>query len=38
MLKKFIMDMYKPIDTPISLGTKLRKDDVGTTINSRLYK
>ena len=32
------MDKCKPTKTPISLGTKLTKNDDGPTINSTLYK
>ena len=32
------MDKCKSVDTPIEVGTKLSKDDVGTAINSTLYK
>jgi hypothetical protein len=38
VLKKFRMEKCKPADTPIALGTKLRKEDVGSTVNSTLYK
>ena len=38
ILKKFKMDRCKLVDTPIEVGTKLSKDDVGTIVNATLYK
>ena len=38
ILQSFRMDKWKPSKTPISLGTKLTKDDDGPTVNSTLYK
>ena len=38
ILKRFKMDKCKPVDTPIEVGTKLSKDDVGTIVNAALYK
>jgi hypothetical protein len=38
VLKKFKMEKCKPADTPISLGTKLSKEDLGLVVNSTLYK
>jgi hypothetical protein len=38
VLKKFKMEKCKPADTPISLGNKLSKEDLGSIINSTLYK
>ena len=38
ILQRFRMDKCKPTETPISLGTKLTKNDDGPTINSKLYK
>ena len=32
------MDKCKSVDTPIEVGTKLSKDDVGIVVNSTLYK
>jgi hypothetical protein len=38
ILKRFRMDKCKPTETPIALGTKLSKQDEGSTIDSTLYK
>jgi hypothetical protein len=38
VLKKFKMEKCKPVDTPISLGTKLSKEYLGSVISSTLYK
>jgi hypothetical protein len=38
VLKKFKMEKCKPDHTPISLGTKLSKEDLGSIISSTLYK
>lgn len=38
ILKRFRMDKCKPVETPIALGTKLSKQDEGSTIDSTLYK
>ena len=38
ILQRLKMDKCKPTETPIPLGTKLTKNDDGTTINSTLYK
>jgi hypothetical protein len=38
VLKKFKMEKCKTADTPISLGTKLRKEDLGSVISSTSYK
>ena len=38
ILKKFKMEKCKPTNTPIALGTKLRKEDLGSLVNSTLYK
>jgi hypothetical protein len=38
VLKKFKMEKCKPVDTPIALGTKLSKEDLGSVISSTLYK
>ena len=35
---EFKMDKCKLTDMPITLGTRLSKEDVGTTINSTLYQ
>ena len=32
------MDKCKRVETPISLGTKLTKNDDGPTVNSTVYK
>ena len=32
------MDKCKPVETPISLGTKLTKNDDGPAVNATLYK
>ena len=32
------MDKYKPAETPISLGTKLTKNDDEPTVNNTFYK
>jgi hypothetical protein len=38
ILKRFKMNKCKPTDTPIATGTKLSKQDEGTTIDYTLYK
>jgi hypothetical protein len=38
VLEKFKMEKCKPADTPISLGNKLSKEDLGSIISSTLYK
>ena len=38
VLKKFRMENCKPADTPIAFGTKLSKQDMGSAVNSTLYK
>jgi hypothetical protein len=38
VLKKIKMEKCKPVDTPIALGTKFRKEDLGSKISSTLYK
>jgi hypothetical protein len=38
VLKKFKMEKCKSADTPISLGTKLSKEDLGSIIICTLYK
>jgi hypothetical protein len=38
VLKKFKMETCKPNDTPIALGNKLIKEDLGSIISSTLYK
>ena len=38
ILKTFKMEKCKPVDTPIAIGTKLSKEDLGTVVNSTLYK
>lgn len=38
VLKKFKTGKCKSVDTPIEVGTKLSKYDVGTTVNSTSYK
>ena len=38
ILQRFRIDKCKPIEPPIALGTKLTKNDDGSTINSTLYK
>ena len=38
ILQRFRMDKCKPAETPISLGTKLTKNDDRPTINATLYK
>lgn len=38
ILKTFMMDKGKSIDTPIEVGTKLSKHEVGIVVNSTLYK
>lgn len=38
ILRRFRMDICKPAETPIALGTKLSKSDEGSTVDSTLYK
>ena len=38
ILQRFRMDKCKPAETPISLGTKLTKNDDRPTVNATLYK
>ena len=38
ILKFLKMDRFKWVDTPIEVGAKLSKDDVGTIVNATLYK
>jgi hypothetical protein len=38
VLKKIKMEKCKPADTPIALGIKLSKEDLGSVISSTLYK
>jgi hypothetical protein len=38
VLNKFKMEKCKPVDTPISLGSKLSKEYLGSVISSTLYK
>ena len=38
VLHRFRMDKCKPVETPISLGTKLTKNDDELVVNSTLYK
>ena len=37
MLKKFVMEDYKSVSTPIIIGCKLRKDDESKEVDQRLY-
>ena len=38
LLKKFGMDSFKPIDTPISPSTKLVMDDGSSRIEEKIYR
>ena len=38
ILKRFCMEECNPTETPIPLGTKLRKKDEGPIVDSTLYK
>lgn len=38
IIKRFCMEDNNPAETPIPLGTKLSKQDEGTTVDSTLYK
>ena len=38
ILKRFKMNKCKPTDTPIAIGTKLSKQDEGTSMHYTLYK
>ena len=38
IIKRFCMEDCNPAETPIPLGTKLRKQDEGPTVDSTLYK
>jgi hypothetical protein len=38
ILKRFRMKGCNPVETPIPLGTKLRKNHEGPTVDSTLYK
>eukprot|EP00253_Pinus_taeda_P032805 PITA_32805 len=38
LLKRFDMENCKPIPTPITIGTKLSKDDEGLDVNPTLFK
>ena len=38
MLKRFGMEYYKPVTTPMQTSCKLRKDDDSKSINQRKYK
>ena len=38
ILKRFKMEKCKPTDTLIDLGTELRKEYLGSVVNSTLYK
>jgi hypothetical protein len=38
MLKKFKMEHYKPVSTPMVTGCKLRKYDESKEVDQRLYR
>ena len=38
LLKKFRMENYKPVPTPVATSTKLSKDDEGSDVNPTLFK
>ena len=38
ILQRFIIDKCKPVKTPITLGTKLTKNDDVLVVNATLYK
>ncbi|MBN8147891.1 hypothetical protein J0J24_24455, partial [Vibrio vulnificus] len=38
LLKKFKMDGWKPMDTPMASTAKLDKDEKGQPVNQRLYR
>jgi len=38
MLKKFGMEDYKPISTPMTTGCKLSKDDESKEVDQNLYR
>jgi hypothetical protein len=38
IIKRFCMEECNPAETPIPLGTKLRKKDEGPTVDPTLYK
>ena len=37
-LKRFTMDNFKHVPTPVATGTKLSKDDEGVDVNPTLFK
>jgi hypothetical protein len=37
IIKRFSMEGCNPVETPIPLGTKLSKNDEGSTVDSTLY-
>ena len=38
LLKRFKMDNYKHVPTPVATATKLSKDDEGSYVNPNLFK
>ena len=38
MLKRFQLEDYKPISTPMTVGCKLSKDDESKTVDTKYYR
>ena len=37
-MKRFMMDNFKPVPTPVATGPKVSKDDEGANVNPTLFK